>query len=342
MFKKVTGFVVALLLLSCSNEEKKPDLADLNLYLTSDLKIDSVFISNLTQDREFYMLPYSDTLRVQFKDSINDMYNIWFFTEKGRRIQQLWLDGKNLTIKGSIGDRFQIDTVIGSDLYYKGKKFQKEYSQLYKDKAGDEAIDQLLIRYTKENIDNPLSLQAANYYLFKNKNNKEKVQNLMSIVKDQPSALKEHIGFPVHKEIEKLLSLTSLDLSKYEFEDVSGNLAKIKLEPSKRYLIDLWFVNCPPCIKDHKKFIENSDLLAKNNIELIGISRDMKQDVWSDFLKKKNYPWKNYRQKQYIGSLTEDLMISVFPTYFLLEGNGKIIRTFNGFNDVEKYITNEL
>ncbi|MFD2568828.1 TlpA family protein disulfide reductase [Pseudotenacibaculum haliotis] len=317
-------------------------MADLNLYLSSNLKIDSVFVSNIAQDREFYILPYSDTLRVQFKDSINDMYNIWFFTQEGRRTKQLWLNGKNLIIKGSIGKRFEIDTVLGSDLFYKAQKFQKEYRQLYKEKAKDEVINQLLIRYTKENINNPLSLQTADYYLYKNKNDKEKVRNLQSLLKDQPKAFKDHLAFPVHKSIDKILSQHSIDLKKYDFEDIAGNTIKIETEPSKKYLLDLWFVNCPPCIKDHQKFLKNPNLLKQKNIELIGISTDRQQKVWSGFLQEKQYPWKNYRQKQYAGSLTEDLMISVFPTYFLIEGNGKIIQTFNAFDDIKDYLSNEL
>ena len=340
--KKTILLISVILFVSCEKESKEV-LSDFNLYITTNTKIDSVFISNLSQDREFNMLKYSDTLKVKFNDSINDMYNIWFYSE-GKQYSwpngQIWLNGENVIIKGTFDKGFTIDTVIGSDLYYKGIKFQKKYNAFYKQKASRKKIDSFLLNSTIENIDNPLSLQSADYYMFSNKNDKNKIKKLRDLIKNQSYQLKNHAVLKVHKSIEKLLSISTIDLNKYVFEDLHVKYAKIQLNPNKRYLLDLWFVNCLPCIKDHKKFKQNLELLSKNNIELIGISRDSEQDVWLDFFKKNKYPWKNYRESNYENSLTKDFIIEVFPTYFLIEGDGKIIKTFNAYDDIESYLSN--
>jgi peroxiredoxin len=345
MYKKLSVFILGVFLIGCHQKEKKEELADLNLYITSSMKIDSLFISNITQDREFYFIPYSDTLKVKFKDSINDLYNIWFFAE-GKQYSgpstQVWLNGENVIIKGTFDKKLNIDTVIGSDLYYKGKEFQKGYRNLYKSKANSEEIDEFLFNFAKDHLDTPLSLQAADYYLFRNKNDKEKVLGLKKLIDNQPNQFKDHLAFQIHQTIDKILSQTKIDLTKYKFQNENGQITSIKLNENKRYLLDLWFVNCPPCIKDHKSFLNEPQLLSENNIELIGISTDSKNEVWSNFLKKKKYPWKNYRQANYKESLTKDMLISVFPTYFLMEGNGKIIQTFNAFDDVKQYISQQL
>ena len=342
IIKKILSILCLALLISCQKETN--DLSDLNIYIKSKQKIDSVFISNIAQDREFYFLKFSDTLKVDLKDSINDLYNIWLYSE-GKQYSsprnQFWLNGEKIIIKGTFDKGFKLDTIIGTDLHYKSLEFNKVYSSLYRRKAPKENIDNFLLKETRDNVDNILSLQFANYYMFRNKNDKGKIQELKEIIKDQNSFFKNHLAFSVHKAIDKILKVTSIDLSKYDFENSKKERATIQLESNKNYLLDLWFVNCPPCITDHQKFQQNSKLLSDNNIELIGISRDLEQDVWFNFLNKKQYPWKNYRESNYQNSLTKDLVIEVFPTYFLVKGNGKIIQTFNAYDDIESYLINK-
>lgn len=331
-------------LLGCNTTSKKDELLDLNIYIKSNQKIDSVFISNIAQDREFMFIPFSNTIKINLKDSINDLYNVWLFAD-GKQYSgnenQFWLNGEKIIIKGTFNNGFKVDTVIGSPLYYKGLKFRKMYSNLYKTNPTSTEIDYFLLDYTKENIDNLLSLHAANYFMFKNKNDKIKINQLKKVIASHPKNFKNHTVLNVHDGIEKILNTTKIDIGKYDFISKSGKKTTIKLTNNKRYLLDLWFINCPPCIEDHQKFKDNPQLLADRNIEMIGISTDNNQEKWSDFLTKKSYSWKNYRQASYQGSMTEDLIVEVFPTYFLIEGNGKIVQTFNDYNDIENYLQEE-
>ena len=325
----------------CSKKDEKNELSDLNIYIQSQQKIDSIFISNIGQDREFLFLPHQDTMRVNFKDSINDLYNIWIFSE-GKQYSagnkyQFWLRGDHIEVKGSFDKGFHLDTLIGSDIYYPSMDFQKEYTNLYRQKRPAAEIDEYLLTYTKNNLNNILSLQSANYYMFRNKNDQQKLKTLQKIIEPHEKLFKNHNVLNVHASLDKLLTVNAIDIAKYSFVDTYGKEASITFESNKTYLLDLWFVKCTPCIQDHQKFKEHTTLLSNHNVELIGLSIDDNQEEWTDFLSEKAYPWKNYRQKSYEGSLREELLVEVFPTYFLVEGNGALIRTFNAFDDIKDY-----
>jgi uncharacterized protein YcfL len=125
--KTLLSILAALIVIACTSAQyDQTQLADVNLYLDTDAEVDSVFVSNITQDREFQFLPFAKTMHVEFKDSINDLYNINFYTKKGFVMNQMWLNGENIIIKGKIKEKkFVVDTVIGSDLYYKAIGFRK-------------------------------------------------------------------------------------------------------------------------------------------------------------------------------------------------------------------------
>jgi len=79
--KKILFLSLTFLIFSCKSELKKEsnDLADFNLYLQTKEDIDTIMITDISQNREVHKIAYKDTIKINFKDSINDLYNIWFF-----------------------------------------------------------------------------------------------------------------------------------------------------------------------------------------------------------------------------------------------------------------------
>lgn len=344
MHIRYTGIIVALVFLisSCrSNEEGIENLADLNLYIQTDVKIDSVFVSNIGQDREFMFLPYSDTLRVNFKDSINDLYNVWFYSN-GKQYssynEQLWLQGENIVVKGRFDKGLKLDTIIGSDLHYAYLNFQKDYKELRNENANDTTINSFLLEQARAHVNSPFSIEPSNQYYYRNLSNPDLLKPLHQILVNQNIAVKQHAYSPFNA-IEKAISSTSLSLNDYQFYDLNRSEIKITLNSDSIYLIDLWFVNCPPCIKDHKQMLEDYDFLKEHHIEVIGISTDSNHEVWANFMKEHNYPWKNYRElDHYDDRFTTQQYISVFPTYFIIDGTGTIQYRSNSFKAVKDYI----
>ncbi|WP_435263545.1 hypothetical protein [Tenacibaculum sp. nBUS_03] len=55
----------------------KKKLADITLVTKTETKIDSVWVSNIGQTESF-IIPYRDTIKVSFKENLNDLYNVFF------------------------------------------------------------------------------------------------------------------------------------------------------------------------------------------------------------------------------------------------------------------------
>lgn len=320
-------WVVSMTTMGCiSEKENKIELSDLNLYLETDLEIDSVFLSNIGQDREFHFLKYSDTITIDFNDSINDLYNIFFYTKDKVIQNQLWLNGENIIINGKITDKLKIDTLIGSDLYYKSIDFRNQYEKLIIKKVNDSIINTFLLTELDKNITNPLSLEIADNFLYKNMSKSNELKKLYSLLSIQDEVMKNHFISP-YKEIEKILNANKIGFSDFKFINTENKLVDLSLSKDKKYLIDFWFIGCAPCIKDHKQLSKKLEQLKSKDIELIGISIDKKQEEWVVFLKDKKYNWLNLREvDDYKKRMTTNLLVGVFPTYILTDSKGTIIQ----------------
>ena len=337
------GLLIVLLfplLPGCKLDKQEKALSDLTLYLESDIKIDSILVGNMTQDRENHMLKYADTIHVDLNDSINDMYAISFYVNNDHRMAQLWLDGENLTIKAKIseGIKIKIDTVIGSDLYYKSLGFRKKYNALLTNQSDSSVVNNFLMAELRREIKNPFSIEIAENFAGRNFNNTNELKKLFAILSGQDDQIKNHLLNP-YRKIETMLSVNKIDFSKYHFYDSDKKLTSIKLSNEKKYLVDFWFIGCAPCIQDHKSMAKKLNSLNSKNVEIIGISIDQSQEQWRDFLKKKNYSWPNFREvDEYEKKMRTKMMIDVFPTYLLLDGEGVILYRSNSFSEIEKYL----
>ncbi len=336
--KQIIVLIICVFIFGCKSElkSKKVDLADINLLVKTDTKIDSVWISNIGQTESFF-LPFKDTIKVNFKTKLDDLYNIEFFTENGSKSVQLWLDGSNIIISGTLKDNFVIDSVLNSDLYYKSIDFSKKYRQFIKNDSDSLTIDEFLLNKIRENVKSPFSFAIANRFIYRNQNNKSKIRQLFDELSIQNDTLKNH-SISIHEKIENILKFNSLNIVKYKFTDINNKLVSIKLDKSKTYLLDFWFINCPPCIKDHKQILKKFNFFKKHNIEFIGISTDKKYFDWKNYLKKYNYNWKNLREIDSLERITTDMAIWSFPTYLYLDSSGKIKGRFNSFSDFENSI----
>jgi len=176
-------------------------------------------------------------------------------------------------------------------------------------------------------------------YIFRNQNNKSKLKELHQLVIRQSDLIKNHSFFNYHEELEKKLRINELDIDNFSFYNLKNEIVKLNFEKDKIYLIDLWFVNCPPCIKDHKVISKRLNYLENNNTELIGISTDRENSKWKDYLETNRYNWKNVRQIDSLKTITQELGVSAFPTYLLIENGREIKITFNSFEEIESYLT---
>jgi peroxiredoxin len=153
----------------------------------------------------------------------------------------------------------------------------------------------------------------------------------------QTDTLQDHL-ISHNDRMKSILNVEAVKFGLYDLGDINDQKTTITLEASKRYLLDFWFVRCPPCLRDHKRIAANYDIFEKNNIELIGISRDDTYELWKNYLNKHEYKWINVREQKLEKRLTYDLSIWSYPTYALIDHKGSIQAQFSSFAQFENYI----
>lgn len=324
--------IILILSISCTPKEyQKLRLADLNLFIETNLEVDSVFIANIGQDKEYHYLAYNDTLVLNFRDSVNDLYLINFYTNGNVIQNQLWLNGEQVVIKGKLTDRLEIDTIIGSNLYYDYLSYKNKYAELVDKRSDSTAINNFLWDELDKNIETPLSIDIANNFFWRNSENRDELRNLYFKLSMQSPELKSHFISPF-ATIEEVLTNNRIDVSQFRFIDKEFELKRLNLLSNyKLYLLDFWFMGCAPCIEDHKTLKSKLDILNRNKVQLIGISTDQNHEEWLKFIFTNDYEWMNVRElSEYDKRLTTNLFVHVFPTYILMDSEGKIIkRTFS-------------
>ena len=133
----------------------------------------------------------------------------------------------------------------------------------------------------------------------------------------------------------KVLSVDKVDLAGYSFLNKDSLTTQLQLNGAEYYVLDFWFLACPPCIEQHAAIMKKLSDLNNRRIKLIGISTDEDLKKWQDYLAKHDYKWPNYLEDK-MHSISKDLSFSVFPTYLILNSKGDIIDTYNSFSAILK------
>lgn len=355
MLRFLSLSVLSLLLIAChqersiSKETLQPSkdtvrlsedilhLSDINLVIATETLIDSVWIADIGQ-KESLFLPFKDTIKVDLQRNVSDLYTIYVHSGGKKIGTQLWLDGDHIRIDMSFDTKsLQIDQVHTSSLYDASLQHTSAYAALLTSETDSTTIDKFLISEIRNHIDTPFSHTIVKSFISRNQNHRDKVDNVYRIMRMQTDSLKTHF-MNNNNQIGQILDREAVKFDQYTLGDIQDQKTTITLDPSKHYLLDFWFVQCPPCLRDHKRIAKNLGIFEENNIELIGVSRDNNYKAWKRYLDKHDYPWVNVREQQPEKRLTYDLSIWEFPTYTLIDHKGNIQARFRSFAQFEHYI----
>lgn len=97
------------------------------------------------------------------------------------------------------------------------------------------------------------------------------------------------------------------------------SLSKIKSRLTLLYFYEVHCHLCESLIPDLKKLYE---AYHKTGLEIIAIPFSSTRDDWKDFIKENKLPWKHlYPSDEYVDDLQSDYLLTVSPTFYLLDKN---------------------
>tara|TARA_B110000503_G_C7172807_1_gene425281 strand:- start:3971 stop:4453 length:483 start_codon:yes stop_codon:yes gene_type:complete len=105
-----------------------------------------------------------------------------------------------------------------------------------------------------------------------------------------------------------------------------GNQVTLKSSQSKITIVNFWASWCGPCVKSlHETIIPLYNEYSRDQLDVIGISNDLKEDKWRAAIDKHQIPWANVWDQN--RALVKAYGVPAIPTYFLLDTSGKIIQS---------------
>ncbi len=156
---------------------------------------------------------------------------------------------------------------------------------------------------------------------------------------------KSIIGNMFHSDLKKAMDLT---LGKTFPELIFNNIKLQKQILNSKYwnydftLIDFWFSNCSPCLKEfslYKKIYKN---YHKDGFEIIGISVDDKSNIikWKNTIIIQKLIWPQFLDIN--GKVSSSFNINNFPTNFLLDKKGTVLMTNISPKELDTFLKENL
>lgn len=316
--------------------------AQTRVQVISDLEnIDSVMVYTLN-GLNSSAKPYQKTLPLEIEQSKVDLYNIVFMGKSGEKRARAWLDPNATEQKiwmNAQNDKLVVTRIENSPTNALIERVATETARL-KTANQPDSVGIYLLNTIRQNPGNTYCIQLAQSFIGTSPGDTSglrKLEYLMSLPENNFD------WFPLYKpimaHIRGLLDTKPLRIDAYSFIGLDSVAQKITLTKGTYTVLDFWFLNCPPCRKDHIQIKADLGQLERAGIPLIGINISQHEELSPSnaYLKEHGYQWPNYFQN---GSptITGDLGINGFPTYLVLDDQGVIRHRSHRFEQVKTFL----
>jgi thiol-disulfide isomerase/thioredoxin len=127
-----------------------------------------------------------------------------------------------------------------------------------------------------------------------------------------------------------VVALPGLGAHFVSFRQVAGR--------SRYTLIDFWFSHCGACIGQFPSLISLYDQYRGKGFGVVGISIDPKEQItaWKAAIKEYKLPW--IQCLDIGGKMAGQLSIVAYPTNFLVDGNGVIVKRDINMEELKEFL----
>ena len=232
-------------------------------------------------------------------------------------------------------------------------KSNKEYQNLKKlyshavDTLAEEiyyftAKQKALEKYITQNPDSYVALWdlVIDYAIYKKWKNDNDIKIILKNAQLLSSKIKKTTTYKalIENINQDLVLSTGKTFPDFQLDSVNSLFPIIK--KNKFTLVDFWFSSCLPCIKQFPSYKITYDLNMRKGFEIIAISVDEKEADWQKIIQHYDLNWLQYLDSKAI--ITKKLKISGFPTNYLLDNDGKIIKVNITPEDLDSFLNQNL
>ncbi|MCV9386514.1 TlpA family protein disulfide reductase [Reichenbachiella ulvae] len=117
-----------------------------------------------------------------------------------------------------------------------------------------------------------------------------------------------------------------------ELKEINGRVFSLRdLQGSELTVVDFWATWCKPCVKSIPKLIELSENFESDKVKFVGINVDSPRNSAKvrPFSKSLGIPYPVLLDPDQ--ELYGELLVNVLPTLFILDSDGKVLYTHEGY-----------
>jgi peroxiredoxin len=118
----------------------------------------------------------------------------------------------------------------------------------------------------------------------------------------------------------------------FNFKDINGKYYNNDSLKGKITLIKCWFVHCTTCVQEFPQLNKLvSENISNKNIVFVSLANDSKEDLQKFLLTK---PLSYSVIPEMRNFVFDSLKVNMFPTHFLINGAGKIVKVTNNIEEI--------
>lgn len=294
----------------------------------------------------------NNEFKLNTKPKLPQMYRVLFLSDKNKRIWRLgclFVDSstKAITLNYKYDECNNIQGATHLEYvnkfipaFFAGKTYNCELNDFYNySTSAGTTFDSVLYNYTLRNNNSYVALWGLieRFSLYGHSVLRQKTLNQFS-----DSIKKQYLWKTLNDDFNKTKIKEDATFPDFELQTFQLTTSNLQLPKAKFILLDFWFSRCRPCLDAIPELKKIYDKYKSLGFEIVSVSTDNTNDIpiWQKRVKSYDLNWLHYLDVN--GKQSSLLAIKSFPTTFLLDSSGKVIKRDMLLNELSNFLESNL